>query len=93
MFRRPRLGMKIQTIERILLIVEKRPQRRIVIVEVKGTNCFSTLTVLRRRVTQLFRVIMMDNRRTTTGSSGMPEKVFWLKAASSPPVVLVSVVA
>ena len=76
MFRRPRLGMKIQTIERILLIVEKRPQRRITIVEVKGTNCFSTFTVLRRRVTQLFRVIMMDSKRTITGSSGIPEKVF-----------------
>lgn len=93
MLRRPRLGMKMQTIERILLIVEKRPQRRIAMVEVKGTNCFSTLIALRRSVTQLFRVIMMDNRRTVIGSSGIPEKVFWVKTVSSPPVVLVNVVA
>ena len=29
-------------------------------------------------MTQLFRVIMMDNRRTVIGSSGIPEKVFSL---------------
>ena len=47
MLKRPKLGMKKQTIEVILLREEKSPQSRMKNVEVKGTNCFSVFTVLR----------------------------------------------
>ena len=47
MLKSPKLGMKKQTIEVILLREEKSPQSRMKNVEVKGTNCFSVFTVLR----------------------------------------------
>ena len=47
MLKRPKLGMKKQTIDIILLSEEKSPQSRMKKVEVKGTNCFSVFTVLR----------------------------------------------
>ena len=45
--KRPKLGMKKQTIEMILLSEENNPHNRIKNVDVKGTNCFSVFTVLR----------------------------------------------
>ena len=59
--------MKKQTIEIILLSEEKNPQSRMKNVDVKGTNCFSVLIVLRWRVMQLFRVIAIEIARTTIG--------------------------
>ncbi len=47
MLKSPKPGMKKQTMEIILLIVEKNPQSRMKNVDVKGTNCFSVFTVLR----------------------------------------------
>ena len=95
MLKSPKLGMKKQTIERILLKEENRPQTRIIIVDVNGTNCFSDLIPLRWRLKQLFKVIAIDIPSITVGFIGIPriEVSFRLKTASSPPVVFVIVKA
>ena len=46
MLNTPKVGMKKQIIERILLIEENRPQNKIKICDVKETNCFSVLMAL-----------------------------------------------
>ena len=76
MLKRPKLGIKKQTIEVILLREEKSPQSRMKNVEVKGTNCFSVFTVLSRRVMQLFRVMAIEIARTAIGLIGIPRKLF-----------------
>ena len=94
MLKSPKLGMKKQTMEVILLREEKSPQSRMKNVELKGTNCFSVFTVLRRRVMQLFRVMAIEIPRAAIGVIGIPKMLFCcLNTACKPPVVLVFVVA
>ena len=94
MLKSPKLGMKKQTIEVILLREEKSPQSRMKNVEVKGTNCFSVFTVFRCRVMQLFRVMAIEIARAASGLIGIPRKLFCcLNTACKPPVVPVVVFA
>ena len=85
--------MKKQTIEIILLSVENSPQSRMKKVDVKGTNCFSVFTVLRCRVMQLFRVIVIEIAKAAIGFLITRNSFCSPNTASKPPVVLVSVVA
>ena len=92
MLKRPKLGMKKQTIEVILLRAEKSPQSRMKNVEVKGTNCFSVFTVFRCRVMQLFRVMAIEIARAASGL--IPRKLLCCSnTAWKPPVVPVVVFA
>ena len=93
MLNRPKLGNKKDTMARILLKVAKTPQKKIKMVDVNGTNCFSIFIFFKWRVKQLFRVIAMDSPKTIKGSKFKPMNESFLKTVSNPPVVLVLVVA
>ena len=93
MLSRPKLGKKKDTMARILLNVAKTPQKKIKMVDVNGTNCFSIFIFFKWSVKQLLRVIVIDSPRTIKGSKFKPMNESFSKTVSSPPVVLVLVVA